>query len=542
MPASPEALAPRHAAVLRALWQLAPTLTLLPASTAPPRPVLVTTPQPAMHLPRGKATLQAAAVAHMAAHLAHGGPPVARGRLKPIQLALLGALEDARVEQQALRALPGLLTLWRPWHLATPQDGHSFEALLQRLQRRLLDPHYQDPHPWIHKAWQLVQQAEPGPAGQRQVASLLGHDVGQMRLPFNASTVAVGPAYRDDNHHLWLPDPHAVPSQTVLDHHAAAHQASTGHAGDTTGAASAAPAQAGPTARHPEWDRLIGRLRPQWCSVHEIEPPAADPRPLGDLLAAQAPLQRRLLRAVQAGSRPLARQQRADDGPAFHLPSLVQAAVHQRLRRPPDPRVHQAARPQAEAQHILVLLDSSASTGDAAPPAWGAGLTLLQALSGAAWLSVRAWAQAGHQPALMAFRSQGRHQVELLRLHDFDAPLHAPCHAPDRLAGLQPQGSTRLGAAVRHACWRLQGRARPQVLLLTDGEPHDVDVFDRRYLLDDLRQAVLAARRRGIHVGCLVAGAAPSPALRRAFSPGACQALHGWQALPGQLLQALAQR
>ena len=177
-----------------------------------------------------------------------------------------------------------------------------------------------------------------------------------------------------------------------------------------------------------------------------------------------------------------------------------------------------------------------------APPAWGAGLTLLQALSGAAWLSVRAWAQAGHQPALMAFRSQGRHQVELLRLHDFDAPLHAPCHAPDRLAGLQPQGSTRLGAAVRHACWRLQGRARPQVLLLTDGEPHDVDVFDRRYLLDDLRQAVLAARRHGIHVGCLVAGAAPSPALRRAFSPGACQALHGWQALPGQLLQALAQR
>lgn len=537
MPASPDAPAARHGAVLRAVWQLAPTLTWLPAAppAESPRPVLITGPQPAMHLPRRDTALQAAAVAHMAAHLAHGGEPTERGRLKPIQQVLFGALEDARVEQQALRALPGLRTLWLPWHTATPQDGQGFEALLQRLQRRLLDPHYPDPHPWVHKAWALMQQAEPGPAGLRRVASLLGHDVGQMRLPFNARTLTVGPAYRDDNQHLWRPDPQAVPSQTELDCRADGHQSGVGDAADSLAATSPTNAPATPTARHPEWDRLIGRLRLQWCSVHEIAPPSGNIDGWTALLTVQAPVQRRLQRALQAHQPTPARRQRVDHGPAFHLPSLVQAAVDQRLHRTPDPRVHEAAQPHAVPRHILVLLDSSASTADAAPPAWGTGLTLLQALGSAAWLSLRALRNAGHPTALMAFRSEGRHQVTLLRLQDFDAP----AHTADGLAGLHSQGSTRLGAAVRHACWRLRGRARPQVLLLTDGEPHDVDVFDRHYLLDDLRQAVLAARHRGIHVGCLVAGSDPSPALRRAFSPGACRALRGWQTLPEQLVQAL---
>lgn len=539
MPASRDAPAARHGAVLRAVWQQTPRVTLLTIGpeAAPPRPVLVPGTPATMHLPRHDATVHAAALAHMAAHQAHGGPPWARGRLRPLQLALLGALEDTRVEQQALRELPGLRMLWLPWHTATPHSGQHVEVLLQRLQRRLLDPQYQDPHPWIHKAWQLMQQADPGPAGLRQVASLLGHDLGQMRLPFDARAATAGPAYRDDNHHLWLPDEQPATSDTELTAQADWHRPlkdSTGADRPTPTTATKSPAA--PTAQHPEWDHLIGRHRPRWCSVYEADmPPAADTRALTALLAAQAPLQQRLQRVLHNGAMTQTRRERAMDGPAFHMPSLVQAAVDQRLHRTPDVRLHSAARPRAAARPTLVLLDSSASTADPASPAWGRDMTLLQALGTAAWWTIQTLTRMGHQTGWLAFRSNGRHHVELLRLK----ALGSNDDGLGQLASLRSQGSTRLGAAVRHACWLLRGQPGAHVLLLTDGEPHDIDVFDRRYLLDDLRQAVTAAQRRGIRVTCLAAGATPSPALRRAFAPGACRPLQSWRALPEQLRHVL---
>jgi nitric oxide reductase activation protein len=38
------------------------------------------------------------------------------------------------------------------------------------------------------------------------------------------------------------------------------------------------------------------------------------------------------------------------------------------------------------------------------------------------------------------------------------------------------------------------------LLVLTDGEPSDIDVEDPRYLIKDARQAVLTLRRTGIDV------------------------------------------
>ena len=41
-------------------------------------------------------------------------------QLKPIQVALVSLIEDARVEQLALREMPGLRRLWLPFHVAMP--------------------------------------------------------------------------------------------------------------------------------------------------------------------------------------------------------------------------------------------------------------------------------------------------------------------------------------------------------------------------------------------------------------------------------------
>jgi nitric oxide reductase NorD protein len=57
-----------------------------------------------------------------------------------------------------------------------------------------------------------------------------------------------------------------------------------------------------------------------------------------------------------------------------------------------------------------------------------------------------------------------------------------------------------MGAAIRHATERLAARPERQrlLLILTDGKPNDLDVYEGRYGLEDTRHAVQAARAAGL--------------------------------------------
>ena len=65
--------------------------------------------------------------------------------------------------------------------------------------------------------------------------------------------------------------------------------------------------------------------------------------------------------------------------------------------------------------------------------------------------------------------------------------------------------STRMGAALRHAGWHLsrQNAAKRLVLVVTDGEPADIDERDPQYLRHDAKKAVEELRMRGIQAWCL---------------------------------------
>ena len=88
----------------------------------------------------------------------------------------------------------------------------------------------------------------------------------------------------------------------------------------------------------------------------------------------------------------------------------------------------------------------------------------------------------------------------MTRLKDFDEPLGPIVF--ERLAGLSSGLSTRLGAALRHAGAELAPlrTTRKVVLVLTDGEPSDIDVTDPLELVEDARRAVLGLRLRGVDV------------------------------------------
>jgi nitric oxide reductase activation protein len=74
-----------------------------------------------------------------------------------------------------------------------------------------------------------------------------------------------------------------------------------------------------------------------------------------------------------------------------------------------------------------------------------------------------------------------------------------------RLAAMEAGYSTRMGAAVRHAAHYLEHQQADKklLLILTDGEPSDIDVDDPQLLTQDARQAVKELDQKGIYSYCI---------------------------------------
>src|SRR5258708_39882623 len=100
----------------------------------------------------------------------------------------------------------GLAKLWSQYYVAFPAGIATAPTLLARLARALFDPSYQDDDGFVGKG-RLMFEARlariEAPAISREIGMLLGNDLGQMRVQFNAKTYVVEPLYRDDGLGLW---------------------------------------------------------------------------------------------------------------------------------------------------------------------------------------------------------------------------------------------------------------------------------------------------------------------------------------------------
>ena len=514
---------------LRLLWNVAPPLQHLPAGDADGDALAPFLSSLGLHLPAGPARTMQAAAAHAAAHLVFSPRIFVRQGVAPIAQALVGVLEDARVEALACRQLPGLRRLWAPLHTADAADGDDFETLLLRLSRVLIDPACDDPHPWVRKGRARFAQAGVDAldaTALRAMASALGHDLGQMRMAFNPRRYRPGPDYRDDNRWLWAD----TPDQTASGRPAP----STSLAAARTGDAPATPMPDDAVQWHyPEWDERIARLRPDWCTVTErraAESTSALPPGANDLRPLAAVLQRAL--------RPPRMPRRcAQDGDTLDLDAALRAVIDARSGRAGEARVYrQGARVPARGA-MFVLVDCSASS--ALPVGLPGTPTRLALQQQAAACLAGAAQAAGWRVAVQGFCSDGRHGVLQWRIVDFEEPWGE--RSASRLHSLRSERSTRLGTALRHATRALAGEppGAKLVLAMTDGEPHDVDIHDPRYLPADARHAVQAAEGLGVRcIGLLVAEEGLAVA-RQMFGSGRSAALGQVAALPAALSRLL---
>ncbi|MGC9368166.1 MAG: nitric oxide reductase activation protein NorD [Paracoccaceae bacterium] len=487
--------------------------------------------------------LYRAMVAHQAAHIQYTAAPISAEQLSPAQMFFIGLVEDARVEWCAAQDFPGLAKLWGSL-LAVEHEGQLEHATVEALERVAhllnnpaagtgdadLDALGARFHAGIADrardnrfSWGLGMELFHVFAARQEVPSL--RILNTLRIP-----------YRDDNRFVWEFeefdwDAHGaeyVPaSQRQVRKHVSvmemAHEVDAELAGDDAqeiwvcsdefmpyeDAGEAKTSFNDMWGKEPisapfhyqEWDYQVQLYRPDWATVYERRATRGDPGTVEEILAEHKPVAHRIRQIIDMLSPAgVQRVRNMEDGDEIDINAAVDAMVAIRMGEQPNPRITMRNVIKSRDLAVTVLLDLSESTND---PVEGAGKTVLDLTREAATLVATAMAGIGDPFAIHGFASDGRHDVHYYRFKDFAQRFDDEAKA--RLDGMKGGLSTRMGAALRHAGAGLlkQPERRKLILLVTDGEPADVDERDPQHLRHDTRKAVEELQGKGVLTYCL---------------------------------------
>jgi nitric oxide reductase NorD protein len=119
--------------------------------------------------------------------------------------------------------------------------------------------------------------------------------------------------------------------------------------------------------------------------------------------------------------------------------------------------------------------------------------------------------------AIYGFSGRTRKRCELFRIKGFDEPYGDTVKR--RVANLRALEYTRLGPPIRHLTKLLSGVECKTRLLITlsDGKPDDYDGYNGDYGIEDTRQALIEAKRKGINPFCITIDKAEHTYLSRMY-------------------------
>ncbi|SGZ65514.1 Rubisco activation protein CbbO [Bathymodiolus thermophilus thioautotrophic gill symbiont] len=516
-----------------------------------------------------------ATVAHMASHLMYTSQPMSAEQLSPAQMFFIGLLEDARVEYKAVQAFPGLKKLWCSLMKLQHEEPaeHPTMVVLENFALQLLDDSVVGKDAQLNAFAKKFHAEIEANQDDNHFAWLMGIELynlfaGKKAVPSLRILERYRIDYRDDNRIVWhyedinwdMGVEYMAASQKQTRYKVSplmmAHEVDCELAGDdaqeiwtctdlmrtyeddlTDDAQSFNETMGKEPISDPfhyqEWDYQIQLHRPDWVTIYERRAPKGNAEDIEDILTEYKPIAHRIRQIIDlltpAG---VQRQRGMEDGDEVDINAAIDAMIAIRMGEQPNPRITMRNVLNTRDLSVVVLLDLSESTNETMA---GSDKTVLQLTREAATLVATAIEGIGDPFALHGFASDGRHDVQYFRLKDFNQ--HFDDEAKSRLAGMKGGLSTRMGAALRHAGTHLhkQNEKRKLILLVTDGEPADIDENDPQHLRFDTKKAVEELYSTGVLTYCLTLDPNADTYVKRIFGENNYTVVDNVEKLPEQL-------
>ncbi|MCU7904972.1 MAG: VWA domain-containing protein [Candidatus Thiodiazotropha sp. (ex Epidulcina cf. delphinae)] len=438
-----------------------------------------------------------ALLAHVAAHQQWTSHVVA-DNFSPFQRVAIETFEDARVDLLATREYPGLRHLLSALHPipgeddCDPQKESCIRHRLAMFSYAALNPDHGYTNPDLLEFLERFHSSlANGIADTQEMVNLAVSYIARTRrqadLSANVYFTDTEVGYRDDNRHMWIFIEEGD-EEEMFD----AEQKRKQSEEEIHGL---------PPRHYPEWDYKSKTYNPDWVSLYESLHPSGDAARIDALLSKHQALAKQLKRLLDLlKPQQYVRIRYQEEGSELDLDVAIRSLIEYKSGVTPDPRINMSHRHDGRDIAVMLLIDLSASV-DQIPD--GCQQSILELSQEA--VSLLGWAieQLGDSFAIAGFSSNTRHEVRYQHIKGYGE--HWNDEVKSRLAAMQAGWSTRMGAAIRHSTHYLSTRQADKklLLILTDGEPADIDVHDERLLIEDSRKAVQEADQDGIYTYCI---------------------------------------
>lgn len=437
-----------------------------------------------------------ATLAHMSAHRRWSGKIVV-DNYSPFQRIGIECLEDCRVDTLAMRQYPGLYKLFMALHPHPDEDACKSEEescirhRLAMLSYACMNPqHGYRNEDIIEFAGRFHETMQQGESSLKEMASISVSFIARTRrqsdqhhkIYFKDTEVS----YRDDNRHLWIYIEESDDEELFEQE----KQKNIDQEVDKL-----------PPRHYPEWDYKAKNYRPDWVSLYENLHPSTSPEKVDALLSKHAALAKRIKQMLELlKPQNFVRVRYQEEGSELDLDVAIRSLIDYKSGVTPDPRINMSHKHDGRDIAVTLLVDLSASLNETPE---GCSQTLLELSQEAVALLGIAIDGLGDPFAIAGFSSNTRHEVRYQHIKGFNEKWDD--EVKSRLSAMEAGYSTRMGAAIRHAGHYLghQDSDKKLLLILTDGEPSDVDVDDERSLIEDTAMAVKELDQEGIYTYCI---------------------------------------
>ena len=253
--------------------------------------------------------------------------------------------------------------------------------------------------------------------------------------------------------------------------------------------ADTAPSQGIP---YPEWDHRKGVHHQNWCFVHETPQEQADENWLTDVRSRHRSLVLDLKKKFASIANEWLKAKRQPFGSEFDLDAVIEGQVARRLGQTPGELCYIDRKRDLHDVAALILMDMSYSTDS-----WVNNARVLDTIRETIFCVGEVLEDFLDRFAIAGFHSNTRRHCAFQSIKRFD---ESWLRTVSRLGGLEAQGYSRIGTALRHAHERVMQETaeRKVVILITDGRPCDYDRYEGNYGIHDVRKAIHTGAKHGI--------------------------------------------